>query len=261
MNLLAKAESFAEYIVTYFFRHSSGPIQPVRVARELSKVMLKNKQVSISNVYVPNLYTVYLHQNDYSVLESFGETFRVELAKHLYDEGREMGFTFLTPPLVEIKVGENISSGRLKIKGEFAHSLVVPWYIEEENNSDETEHLEKTTVLVNDVKKASSLESDLSRKRHYYLEIIKGNDLGKVYYLDQKEVTVGRNQDCDIKVNDMEVSRQHFRLVFKNNRWLVQDLGSTNGTYVNKLRVDRYLVNHGDKIRAGQTHFRFNIDK
>ncbi|NLO97403.1 MAG: DUF3662 domain-containing protein, partial [Peptococcaceae bacterium] len=60
MSLLAKAESIAEYIVTYFFRHSPGPIQPVRVARELSKVMLKNKQVSISNVYVPNLYTVYL---------------------------------------------------------------------------------------------------------------------------------------------------------------------------------------------------------
>ncbi|NLL51449.1 MAG: DUF3662 domain-containing protein [Peptococcaceae bacterium] len=261
MKLLAKAESVAEFIVTYFFRQSSGTIQPVKVARELSKVMLKNKQVSIAHVYVPNLYRVYLHQNDYSILESFGETFRTELAKHLYDEGKKQGFTFLTPPLVEIKVGKDICPGGIDIKTEFKYSLVVPWHLEEENNSDETEDIEKTTLLVDAVKKVSSLEPDLSRKSRFYLEIIKGNGAGKVCYLDQKEVIIGRNQDCDIIIDDMEISRQHLRLVYENRRWFVQDLGSTNGTYVNKLRVDRYMVNPGDRIKAGQTHFRFNIDK
>ncbi|NLO96770.1 MAG: DUF3662 domain-containing protein, partial [Peptococcaceae bacterium] len=209
----------------------------------------------------PNLYTVYLHKDDYSVLKSFGDIFLTELAKHLYEEGRKQGFTFLTPPLVEIKEGDNLSPGRMKVKGEFVYSLVVPWYVEEENDSIESEPLEKTTILAESVRKARSLESDWSRKRRYYLEIIKGNDAGKIYCLDQKEVTVGRNQDCDIKVNDMEVSRQHLKLICENNRWFVQDLGSTNGTYVNRLRVDRYMVNPGDRIRAGQTHFRFNIEK
>jgi len=59
----------------------------------------------------------------------------------------------------------------------------------------------------------------------------------------------------------VEISRQHLRLVNENRRWFVQDLGSTNGTFVNKLRVDRFMVNPGDRIKAGRTFFRFNVEK
>ncbi len=147
MNLLTKAELAAEYIITYFFRQPAGAIQPVKVARELLKTMLKNKQVSISNVYVPNLYKVYLYRDDYAVLESFGETFLTELARHLFEEGRKQGFTFLTLPLVEINIGENIAPGGIEIKTEFNDSLVVPWRLEEEKSGTEQEHLERTTIL------------------------------------------------------------------------------------------------------------------
>lgn len=261
MNLLTKVELVAEFIITYFFRKSAGTIQPVQVARELLRAMLKNKQVSISNVYVPNVYRVYLNQADLAVLESFGETFLIELAKHLYDEGRRQGYTFLTLPVVEIKTAEDIELGGAVIKIEFNDSIVANWEIEEEKGLKLSEELENTTLLVDSVRLTSSLPPEASRKTRSFLEVIKGDEEGKIFYIDQGDAVIGRHEECDIEVQDREISRKHLRIFCENRRWFVQDLGSTNGTYVNKLRVDRYMVNPGDKIKAGQTQFRFNIEK
>jgi len=259
MNLLTKAEVVAEFIITFLFKKTIGTIQPVQVARELLKTMLKNKQVSISNVYVPNVYRVHLNPEDHTVLESFGETFLTELAKHLYDQGSKQGYTFL--PVVEIKSVEDIPLGNVKIKIEFNESVVANWEVEGEDDGNDAEEIEKTTVLVDSVRLARSLEVKAGRKKRNYLEIIKGVDEGKTYYLDQDEVLVGRHEECSIGINDLELSRRHFKLYAEDRRWFVQDLGSTNGTYVNKLRVDKYMVNPGDKIKAGQTLLRFNVEK
>ncbi|NLI91370.1 MAG: DUF3662 domain-containing protein [Peptococcaceae bacterium] len=261
MSLLTRVEGVAEFIITYFFRKPDGNIQPVHVAKELLRAMLKNKQVSISNVYVPNIYKVFVNPTDYAILESFGETFRVELAKHLYDEGRKQGYTFLTLPVVEIKAAEEVSLGCTNIRAEFNDSIVANWEIQEEKGNNKTEELEKTTILVDSVRLTSSLRVHSSRKTRSYLEIIKGNEEGKIFYIDKDEIVVGRHEDCDIEIQDAEISRKHLKIFLENRRWFVQDLGSTNGTYVNKFRVDRYMVHPGDKIKAGQTQFRFNVEK
>jgi len=261
MNLLTKAEGVAEFIITYFFRKPTGNIQPVQVARALLRAMLKHKQVSISHVYVPNIYRVFLNPTDYEILESFGETFLIELAKHLYDEGKKQGYTFLTLPLVEIKSAEDVILGCANIRIEYNDSIVVNWEMQEENHLKQPEELEKTSILIDGARLTRSLEASPSRKTRSFLEVIKGSEEGKIYYIDQEEAVVGRQESCDIAVDDVEISRKHLRVFYENTRWFVQDLGSTNGTYVNKLRVDRYRINPGDKIKAGQTHLRFNVEK
>lgn len=261
MNLLTKAEGVAEFIITYFFKKPVSNIQPVQVARELLRAMLKNKQVSISHVYVPNIYRVFLSPADHIILESFGETFLIELAKHLYDEGSKQGYTFLTLPVVEIKAAEEVIVGCTKIQIEYNDSLVVNWEINAENDSKVSDEIENTSILVDGAKLLRSLETPACRKIRAYLEVIKGSEEGNIYYLEEGEVVVGRHENCDIAVDDVEISRKHLKLYEEHNRWFVQDLGSTNGTYVNKLRVDRYRINPGDKIKVGQTYFRFNVEK
>lgn len=261
MNLLTKVEWVAEFIITYLFRGSAGAIQPVQVARELLKAMHKNKQVSISNVYVPNVYQVELNPRDFMILESFGETFLIELARHLYDQGVKQGYTFLTLPVVEIAPAESILSGTAGIKIAFDDEAVAKWQIEDENTDTQAEDIENTTVLVDSVRLTRLNATDPGRKFRSYLEVIKGDDEGKIFYLEQDDLTLGRHQDCDIEIQDVEISRKHLRLYTEDRRWFIQDLGSTNGTFVNKLRVDRYMVNPGDKIVAGKTQFRFNVEK
>ena len=61
-------------------------------------------------------------------------------------------------------------------------------------------------------------------------------------------------RECDIKVDDTYASQQHARLFGKNGAWFVEDLGSTNGTFVNDQKLAApAMVQVGDKIRVGTT--------
>ena len=65
---------------------------------------------------------------------------------------------------------------------------------------------------------------------------------------------VGRAPECDIKVDDTYASQQHARLFGRQGGWYVEDLGSTNGTFVNEQRLAApALVQPGDRIRVGTT--------
>src|SRR4029078_3693627 len=69
---------------------------------------------------------------------------------------------------------------------------------------------------------------------------------------DKPEVTIGRVQGNDIILPKGNVSKRHSRIVLKDNRFIVVDLKSTNGTYVNGRKITaRWVVKEGDKIYIG----------
>jgi pSer/pThr/pTyr-binding forkhead associated (FHA) protein len=67
-------------------------------------------------------------------------------------------------------------------------------------------------------------------------------------------MVVGRAPECDLRLDDTYTSQQHARLFGKNGAWYVEDLGSTNGTFVNDQKLAApAMVQPGDKIRVGTT--------
>jgi pSer/pThr/pTyr-binding forkhead associated (FHA) protein len=66
----------------------------------------------------------------------------------------------------------------------------------------------------------------------YQLVVNSGPNIGKVYPLTQSEIVIGRDPTNDIVINDAEVSRKHARLMLQAGSYVLEDLGSTNGTYV-----------------------------
>lgn len=84
------------------------------------------------------------------------------------------------------------------------------------------------------------------------LVVRQGPEIGTRYALTGDEVSVGRVPDNDIQLDDVTVSRQHAMLVRQGSAWLVRDLGSLNGTYVNNQRVDESPVRHGDDVQIGR---------
>jgi hypothetical protein len=65
---------------------------------------------------------------------------------------------------------------------------------------------------------------------------------------------VGRGAECDLRLDDTFVSQEHARIFAKDGSWYVEDLGSTNGTYLDQQRVQGpLLVGPGQPIRIGQT--------
>lgn len=85
-----------------------------------------------------------------------------------------------------------------------------------------------------------------------YLTFIKGPRLGQLLPLDKEKMTVGRSPDCDLWIEDSAISRQHFCLFIKGNRVEIEDLESTNGTYVNGEPVKKALLADGDKIQISR---------
>ena len=84
-----------------------------------------------------------------------------------------------------------------------------------------------------------------------------GPDIGKRTPLAEKSYIVGRDQSADLVIPRSTISRQHSRLRRDGSAWWVEDMGSTNGTFVNESRISERKLIDGDQIRFGDTIFKF----
>lgn len=84
------------------------------------------------------------------------------------------------------------------------------------------------------------------------LIVRKGPDVGETFYLDRPELSIGRDPECDIFLNDVTVSRRHSRLIVQDGEVTVEDTDSLNGTYVNGVCVDRAVLCSGDSLQIGR---------
>lgn len=84
-----------------------------------------------------------------------------------------------------------------------------------------------------------------------------GPNMGQRFPLDSDEIVVGRGADCDIQIDRDSVSRRHARLFRTENGWSVEDLGSTNGSYINDQPVDRSNLRDSDFLKVGAAIFKF----
>lgn len=89
----------------------------------------------------------------------------------------------------------------------------------------------------------------------YALVVQRGPRTGMTYVLAAGNTTVGRHPESDIFLNDVTVSRQHCRFVVTDDGLIIEDSGSTNGTYVNEERVDKATLDAGDEVLVGRFHF------
>lgn len=86
----------------------------------------------------------------------------------------------------------------------------------------------------------------------YKLYVSKNDTMMSVEHLVKDKVLVGRSHNCDIKIDQSSVSGKHFQLIKAAGGYVVEDLGSTNGTYVNGDRVERKELSNGDVIEVGR---------
>ena len=81
-----------------------------------------------------------------------------------------------------------------------------------------------------------------------FLVFVAGPIAGRRYKLGEGEYVIGRRSDCQIFVPDMRVSRQHARVFLQDGKWMVEDLGSNNGTFVNGTKIQQATLHHEDEV-------------
>jgi pSer/pThr/pTyr-binding forkhead associated (FHA) protein len=91
------------------------------------------------------------------------------------------------------------------------------------------------------------------------LTIVRGPSAGERFILDIPEVTIGRDPNCEVFLNDRTVSRRHAHLSIQNGRAVIEDLGSLNGTWLDGAIVTSGELFNGSTIQIGTFKMIFNI--
>jgi hypothetical protein len=87
----------------------------------------------------------------------------------------------------------------------------------------------------------------------FQLVMKNGPTPGAIYPLEGELISIGREASNGIQINDAEISRRHARLQFQGGKYVIEDLGSTNGTYVNEQRLAApYVLKQGDVVSFGE---------
>ncbi len=90
------------------------------------------------------------------------------------------------------------------------------------------------------------------------LIVQRGPSAGARFLLDADRTVAGRSPDADIFLDDVTVSRKHVEFVREGDGFVVRDVGSLNGTYVNRDRIERVLLRSGDEVQIGKFRMTFH---
>ncbi|MBM3713513.1 MAG: FHA domain-containing protein, partial [Actinobacteria bacterium] len=89
------------------------------------------------------------------------------------------------------------------------------------------------------------------------LIVLKGPIIGEKFFLKKPSLSIGRRSDSDILLDDITVSRNHAVIEKINNEYVIKDLESLNGTYLNGKIISKSRLNNGDRIQIGKYIFLF----
>jgi hypothetical protein len=259
MSVLRGLESKIEGLFEGLFgRAFRTHVQPVELARKLAKEMDEHRSVSVSRVYVPNEYTLYLSSSDRAEFAAYEGSLVGELQEYLSEHARREGYALLSPPRVLLQTDDDLAMGEFGIATRVAEPeergpAATPTAPSPPVSAPPVAAPE-ATVIYRATPEAQQPEPVQEPRPAATLTVD-----GRVVKLTSRRLVVGRSRECDVQVEDGNVSRRHFELVHEDpDAWVLVDLGSTNGTEVNGRRVSgRQRLDDGDRITAGGTELVF----
>jgi FHA domain/zinc-ribbon domain len=84
-----------------------------------------------------------------------------------------------------------------------------------------------------------------------------GGRTGETFHPEGEQTTIGRSPDCGIFLDDVTVSRRHAVLLERNGRYIIEDQGSLNGTFLNRRRIETAGLEDGDELQIGKYKLTF----
>jgi hypothetical protein len=245
----SKIEGLFEGVFGRAFRAN---VQPIELARKLVKEMDDHRNVSVSRVYVPNEYTIYLSPQDRKQFSGYEGSLVGELQEYLAEHARRERYALLGAPVVLVTTDADLAVGEFGI----ATRLVAGEDSAEEPPLPElpVDHPAQTMIYRTPAPPAAEPPAPEPEPER---ETVTLSIAGRQHSITEPRVVLGRSREADLRVSDVNVSRKHAELRREGNVYSIVDLGSTNGTIVNGKRVDRQKLRDGDRITLGSTEIVF----
>ena len=210
-------------------------LQPVQLAKAAARTMEEAQVVGLRGPEVPNAYTLSLAPDDLARFSEYSATLADELAHYLAEYADERRLRPVGRPRVELVADATVGAGRVRADARFVD-------LEPRRQAALEEALEGTRRL------------RLVADRTYTPNLRLTDRLGLDYALDPATtlVRIGRAADNDVAIPNQRISRYHAQLRWTEGRWLVTDLESTNGTYIDDepvLPAEPRAVRPGNVLR------------
>ena len=253
MSFLRSIEQRVEGLIEGAFgRAFRTHVQPVELARKLTKEMDDHRTVSVSKVYVPNEYSVYLAPSDREQFSSYENALVDELRQHLAEHARRERYALLSQPRVALETDDDLTVGEFGI----ATRIVQPEQGGEGPPSSEAGH----TMVYRQERAAVPTEAASPVELGVEEPTARLTVGERTHELNSKRVVIGRSRESDVQISDPNASRRHAEIRREGGAFSIVDLGSTNGLDVNGKRTQRAKLSDGDRITIGTTDLVFNED-
>jgi len=258
MTVLRSLESkIAGLVEGTFSRAFRSEVRPVEIARKLAREMEEHQTHSVSRVYVPNEYAVYLSPDDHERFAGFERELRDELAGYLLEHARRERFALMSKPSIEFRTDDRLRLGEFGIQAR----LVEPGEEASGGAAGRAEAIQGDVGHTMIYSAAERLQEPLEqRARARNARALLVTD-GRRLVVGAAGATIGRSRSCDIVLEDANVSRTHAEIRPRGGAWIVADLGSTNGVAVNGARIEQaHALKAGDRIELGTTVMTFEVE-
>ena len=267
MNLLKSVETtIANLVEGAFGRAFRSEVRPMELARKLAREMDAHRTVSVSRVYVPNEYEVWLSPADRTRYEGVEREVIDELCAYLLEHARREDVIMASQPHIAFHTDERLSLGEFGI-----HARLVRPDGEDEGSepadppdphhqadapAEPAQHGQTMIYSTSARVRGPVEEAHARRGAERALLAVRGRRL----LVPPGGATVGRSRDCDVVLDDTGISRHHAQIRPGRDGWIVEDLGSTNGVLLNGSVVrGQQPLRSGDRVELGSTEIVFEL--
>ena len=247
MSALGSFEDFVERTfegsIRGLFR---SPIQPAEIEVRLVREMEAHQRHREGRIVVPNRYRVQLHPADFQAVEPRCAAWEQQIALFVQDLCRERGYTLVRRAQVTITANPEVPRHGIAVEA----ALAAPTVRTGPQPAAEPDAMQPTAAMPAVGPHGAGAGAPV-RPPPGALQFVGGNLGGTILPVARPVLTIGRELDNDLVVEDPRVSRHHAQLLLQHDRYVLRDLDSSNGTFVNGARITTVLLAPGDRLSFG----------
>jgi hypothetical protein len=258
MNLLKSVETtIANLVEGAFGRVFRSEVRPIELARKLAREMDAHRTVSVSRVYVPNEYAIWLSPEDRDRYEGVEDEVIEELAAYLLEHARREDLILSSQPVITFNTDERLTLGEFGIQARTVSSHAAGTRGKTAGAEPDPDEHGRTMIYSTSARVRGPLAEEPGRRRAPRALLVVG---GRRLLVPPGGGTIGRSRDCEIVIEDSGVSRRHAAIRPGADGWTVEDLGSTNGVLVNGAETHGpQPLAPGDRMELGSTAIVFEL--
>jgi hypothetical protein len=279
LQALERFEGFVERMMEgSFARLFRSPIQPAELAKRLEREMEAHPTISVGKTYVPNHYEVTLHSEDFAEFEPFRNSLEHNMAEFISDLAAERGYSLVARPRVILQAGEGVPRRHIEVEGRLSDEPAAQALAAAGRDSHSPSVGVAPQAATVDLGNAPAIDPTRAMAQvplptkdgkttaragvvppPAMLQPLAGEMANRQFDITKTLLAIGRGLDNDLVIDDPRVSRHHAQITFRHAHYLLRDLRSTNGSFVNGQPVEAVVLANGDIVSIGGFELLFTL--